>query len=65
MFLATFETLAKQKIQQVVSDLPGQMEVFGGQNSKETVASSVSPKFRQLPGERLLLISGWVVEVVE
>ena len=57
MFLATSETLAKQKIQQVVSDLPGQMEVFGGQKSKETVASS-APKFRQLPGERLLLISG-------
>ena len=37
MFLAIFETLAKQKIQQVVCDLPDQMGGFGWQRSKETV----------------------------
>ena len=37
MFLATFETLAKQEIQLVVCDLPDEMGGFGGQRSKETV----------------------------
>ena len=37
MFLATFETLAKQQIQQVVCDLPDQMGGLGGQRNKETV----------------------------
>ena len=37
MFLATFETLAKQQIQQVVCDLPDQMGGLGGKRSKETV----------------------------
>ena len=35
MFLPTFETLAKQEIQQVVCDLPDQMGGFGGQRSKK------------------------------
>ena len=35
MFLATFETLAKQEIQQVVCDLPAEVESFGGQRSKK------------------------------
>ena len=37
MFHTTFETLAKQEIQQVVCDLPDQMGGFGGQRSKKTV----------------------------
>ena len=37
MFLATFETLAKQEIQQIVCDLPDQMGDFGGQRNTETV----------------------------
>ena len=37
MFLTTFETLAKQEIQQIVCDLPDQMGGFGGQRSKKTV----------------------------
>ena len=37
MFLATFETLAKQEIQPNVCDLPGQMGGFRGQKSKEIV----------------------------
>ena len=50
MFLTTFETLAKQEIQQIVCDLPDQTGGFGGQRSKKTVfASSISSKFRQLP----------------
>ena len=49
MFLTTFETLAKQEIQLVVYDLPDQMEGFGGQRRKQ-FASSISSKFRQLPG---------------
>ena len=36
-FLTTFETLAKQEIQQIVCDLPDQMGGFGGQRSKKTV----------------------------
>ena len=36
-FLATFESLAKQKIQRAVCDLQDQMGGFGGQRSKETV----------------------------
>ena len=37
MFLAKFEYLAQQDIQQVFCDLPDQMGGFGGQTSKETV----------------------------
>ena len=37
MFLTTFETLAKQEIQQIVYDLPDQMEGFGGQRNKKPV----------------------------
>ena len=37
MFLMTFETLAKQEIQQVVCDLPDQIGGFGGQISKKAV----------------------------
>ena len=47
-FLATFETLAKQEIQQVGCDLPNQMGGFGGQRSKETVWFQYIIKFRQL-----------------
>ena len=47
MFLTTFETLAKQEIQQVVCDLPDQMGGFEGQRRKQ-FASSISSKFRQL-----------------
>ena len=51
MFHATFETLAKQEIQQVVCDLPDQMGGFGGQRSKETVCIQyiIYCNFRQLP----------------
>ena len=49
MFLTTFETLAKQEIQQVVCDLPDQMGGFGGQKVRKQFASSISSKFRQLP----------------
>ena len=45
MFLASFETLAKQEIHQVVCDLPDQMGGFRGQRSKEQFASSLSLKF--------------------
>ena len=37
MFLATFEYLAKQEIEEVFCDLPDQMGGIGGQTSKETV----------------------------
>ena len=37
MFLTTFETLAKQEIQQVVCALPDQTGSFGEQRSKKTV----------------------------
>ena len=47
MFPTTFETLAKQEIQQVVCDLPDQMGGFGGQRRKQ-FSSNISSKFRQL-----------------
>ena len=37
MFLTTFETSAKEEIQQIVCDQPDQMGGFGGQRSKKTV----------------------------
>ena len=50
MTLTTFETLAKQEIQQIVCELPDQMEGFGGQRSKKAVCIQyISSKFRQLP----------------
>ena len=54
MFLATFETLTKQEIQQVVCDQPDQIGSFGGQRSKETVSIlrdvAAAPQTPQLGG---------------
>ena len=49
MFLATFETLAKQEIQQVVCYLPVQTEGLEDKEVRKQFASSISSKFRQLP----------------
>ena len=49
MFLVTFETLAKQKIQHVVCDLPDQMEGFENRKVRVQFASSISSTLRQLP----------------
>ena len=49
MFLTTFETLAKQEIQQIVCDLPDQMEALEDKEVRKQFTSSISSKFRQLP----------------
>ena len=61
MFLATFETLAEQEIQQVVCDLPDQMGGFGGQTSKEKFASSILFKFGQIPNASEDIEKEWLL----
>ena len=63
MFLESFETLAKQKIQQTVCDLPDQIEGFGGQLSEKTVCIQyiINRKFRQLPGASEDIKKEWLL----
>ena len=49
MFLTTFETSAKQEIQQVVCNLPDQMGGLEDKEVRKQFASSISSKFSQLP----------------
>ena len=61
MFLATFKTLAKHKIQKVYCDLLDQMGGFGGQRSKQAVSSRLSSKFRQLPDASEVIEKEWLL----